>query len=117
MESGWIYLSSGIFGLGRTGVYRCPVGQRAEPGSAASSPGACDEDIDPGVAAVPVCGCFCLFYAADRDQQKLKQWEETDAQIDKLSARLSSWISERVERRVKKAYPRVRKTEKRQQKK
>lgn len=46
-----------------------------------------------------------------------KQWEETDAQIDKLSARLSSWISERVERRVKKAYPRVRKTEKRQQKK
>ncbi len=31
---------------------------------------ACDEDIDPGVAAVPVCGCFCLFYAADRDQQK-----------------------------------------------
>ena len=70
MESGWIYLSSGISGLGRTGVYRCPVGQRAEPGSAASSSGACDEDIDPGVAAVPVCGCFCLFYAADRDQQK-----------------------------------------------
>ena len=88
------------------------MGQRAEPGSAASSPGACDEDIDPGVAAVPVCGCFCLFYAADRDQRNPKQWEETDAQIDKLSARLSSWISERVERRVKKAYPRVRKTEK-----
>ena len=44
--------------------------------------------------------------------RNLKQWEETDAQIDKLSARLSSWISERVERRVKKAYPRVRKTEK-----
>jgi len=63
---------------------------------------------------VDVFASFMLLTGISRNP---KQWEETDAQIDKLSARLSSWISERVERRVKKAYPRVRKTEKRQQKK
>ena len=58
---------------------------------------------------VDVFASFMLLTGISRNP---KQWEETDAQIDKLSARLSSWISERVERRVKKAYPRVRKTEK-----
>ena len=57
---------------------------------------------------VDVFASFMLLTGASRNP---KQWEETDAQIDKLSARLSSWISERVERRVKKAYPSVRKTE------
>lgn len=57
---------------------------------------------------VDVFAPFMLLTGASRNP---KQWEETDAQIDKLSARLSSWISERVERRVKKAYPSVRKTE------
>lgn len=58
---------------------------------------------------VDVFASFMLLTGISRNP---KQWEETDAQIDKLSARLSSWISERVERRVKKAYLRVRKTEK-----
>ena len=58
-----------------------------------------------------LCVDVLHLYALTGASRNPKQWEETDAQIDKLSARLSSWISERVERRVKKAYPSVRKTE------
>ena len=50
-----------------------------------------------------LASCILLF----GHSKHAARWAETDERIDEVSEELGSWISQRVERRIRKAYPKI----------
>ena len=50
-----------------------------------------------------LASCILLF----GHSKHAARWAETDERIDEVSEELGSWISRRVERRIRKAYPKI----------
>lgn len=70
-----------------------------------------------GIFIVDNLASYMLLKGRQGREGRLSRWEAANSQFANMSARLGRWISERVENRLKKAYPKAYQTEKVQREK
>lgn len=112
MEPGWIYLFSGIFFMGYSRICKRGMGECPDMETAFFFADTFDAYSAAGVDGSNGDRYHSVIFSSDKKGPYLEQWAAANEQLDKVSDHLSCLITRWIEKRIRKAYPKVKKVRK-----